>query len=363
MATITKRGDGWRCQVRLAGVPARSKTFDSERDAIDWGRIQEAEALEAKRKGSGGRRTLEEVIKRYLETVMPDKEPSTRSSQALLIKWWHKHHGHRYLVDLTPDLLAQVRDEHKLRASGPTANRYMSVLSDMLDCACREWHWIEVNPVSRVRRCAENRGLPRYLELEEIDTLLAACAARDARLHLVVLIGIYTGLRAGNILGLKWSQIDLARRLALIPRPKNKEPRNVPLAADVVKALRAFPRHVGRDWVFPGVIDPETKIDRHISRETFYKLYRDVCAQAGFGKDVVFHTLRHTFASHLAMDNVSPRALAEALGHKSIAMAMRYAHLSAPFVAGVVDSLAEKFRSAPRQPAVPQTSTSGGSDE
>lgn len=345
MPTIRQRkgrlgGVTYHVQVRLTGAPARTRSFDRLADAQDWARKQEAEALVERRRHTGPK-TLGDAIERFTTSVLPSRTEATRETQARLLGWWYGHHGGTRLCDLTPELLSRIRDEHRDRASGPTANRYMRMLSVVLEACRREWGWMhEENPVRRVKLYPEHAGVLRYLEAHEVRALLAAAKARNAVLHAMVLVAAYTGMRRGEILGLRWPEVDLARAVIRLPRTKSHHARGVPLAAEVVELLRAWPHRIGSELVFPAA-DGERYREVHGGRD----LWLQVVAAAGIRQPLRFHDLRHTFASHAAMAGATTRELQDLLGHSSPAMASRYAHLSPAHVAGISALVAERLRS------------------
>jgi integrase len=181
-------------------------------------------------------------------------------------------------------------------------------------------------------------GRTRYLSEEEISKLLTARAAsKNRHLSATVTLAIHTGMRKGEILGLEWERVDLAKDLGFNARitlydTKNREPRGVPLNKAAIAALasiepdpaqrtgRVFKRRNGEDW---GQI--RTAFENAVQR-------------AGL-PDFRFHDLRHTAASHLAMRGRPLKEIQEVLGHKSFSMTLRYAHLSPMHLRTAVEAL------------------------
>lgn len=347
MATIRRRerkkGTVWQVQVRLAGHEHVSKTFESREEAVSWARRMEGQ-IESRRDKPRSERDLGEAIGRYLDTVEPHKAESTRHSRKHRFEWWYKHHGTKLLSELTPDVIAEARDHLDQRGLSPaTVNRYLTALSAVMRYAAEDWGWIDANPVSKVRRLPEGQGRVRYLEQGEIKTLLEECRKEGHELHLLVLMALATGMRRGELLSITWDQVDLQRRLIVLPDTKTGERRGIPISGALLEAIRDYPRRLDSDLLFP-------------SCETWWALrqpWEEALARAKI-EDFRFHDLRHTTASHLAMNGATPHEIADVLGHKTLAMVRRYSHLSPDHVAGVVESLSDTILpTPPRTEAAP----------
>ncbi len=162
----------------------------------------------------------------------------------------------------------------------------------------------------------------RYLSEPERLRLLTTCRESSSRaLYTVVVIAIATGMRKGEIMSLRWSQINFDPGLITLENTKNDDRRQIPLlgyAFDTLKAYSSAP-HSAHDYVFPG--------SRHGRPGTITTAWETAVAKAGIA-DFRFHDLRHTTASYLAMDGASLLEIGEILGHRSTQMTKRYAHLS-----------------------------------
>jgi integrase len=349
MANIRKRvgprGTKWQVQIRLAGQRPITSSFDSYDEARDYARREEKASADRRALGESGSRLLGHAIARYVETVLPTKSPNTVVTGAKLLQWWYEQHGTIPLLALTADRLAQIRDalageldEERRPLRGPaTVNRYLTALSAVLTRAFREWDWIPANPLQRVSRLPEPQGRVRFLTREEVATLLDACGAERRELRTLAAIALYTGMRQGEILGLRWGQVDLGRRLIVLHLTKNRERRGVPISDALLEELRDHPRRLDTDLLFPMVADAG-----RVSRDTWRGPWHRALAAAGI-TDFRFHDTRHTAASHLAMLGATEREIAELLGHKTLAMVKRYSHLSREHVASVLNRLGDSL--------------------
>jgi integrase len=177
----------------------------------------------------------------------------------------------------------------------------------------------------------------RYLSPEERGRLLLACQrSSESRLYPLVVVALGTGGRQGELLDLRWGEVDLARGQAVVDG-KNGERRALALIGPTAAALRdlARVRRLGTDLVFASFRGVAA-----FPRKAWERALADSKVQ-----DFHFHDLRHTFASYLAMSGASLPELAAALGHKTLAMVQRYAHLAPAHTAGVVRRMTEKFLS------------------
>jgi integrase len=182
----------------------------------------------------------------------------------------------------------------------------------------------------RVGRLQEPRGRVRWLGEDERQRLLAACAASSNRLLLpVVVLALSTGARKQELLGLSWREVDFRRERLLLLVTKTGEQRSVSLVGRALTELQALAkvRRLDTPLVFPRR-DGRAPIDL---RHAWQQAVRQSDLQ-----DFRFHDLRHSCASYLAMNGASLVEIAEILGHKTLQMVKRYAHLAEAHTAQVV---------------------------
>jgi integrase len=336
MASIQKRpGRGgrlrYRVQIRLRGG-GRSATFPTWQAARQWATITEGtlrtQHVEPTREALY--HTLGELLERYRRQVLPRKGPGTQAHQGPQLAWWSTQLGRLRLDQVTPARLAACKERLAETRAPATVNRYLAALSHALNTAVVEWGWLEASPLQRVRRLREPRGWVRCLTDEERPRLLAACqASHNQCLYPVVLLALSTGARKQETLRLTWRDIDLRRAQLTLPHTKNGEPRTLPLAGRALQTVQALAkvRRIDTPLLFPRA-DGRAPLDL---RYAFHQALRE----AGIA-DFRFHDLRHSAASYLAMQGASLVEIAEVLGHKTLQMVKRYAHLSEAHTAGVV---------------------------
>jgi len=350
MATIDERrkADGtvtYRVRVRIGGE-TRIKSFHRKTDARAWARDIEADLGRGRYvpDAEAERRTVGQMIDRYLDEHLPTKRKNRDERNVRReLAWWKKQIGGKQLVRCDRDLVVRQRTALQLeelkgggRRTPATVNRYLAALSHVFSVARDEWGWVKVNPVRRVK-LPEPGGRVRVLSDAERKRLLAACKKhKNAYVELVVVLALSTAARRGELLSLRWSDVDLARGVLVLRDTKNRDTRTVALRGRALELMKAHAkvRRIESDLVFPG--------RRPTQPTTLHTPWREVVATAEI-EDFRFHDLRHTAASHLAMSGATLAELAEILGHRTLQMVKRYSHLTDEHSAEVVGRMNEKL--------------------
>lgn len=342
MASIRKRvkkdgANSYRVDVRLKGFPPQRATFKRLTDAKKWAKKTES-AIEEGRyftTTEARKHTLSDAIARYKESVLPTKKD--RRKQGSQLDWWRDKLGAYTLADVTPALLGEARDALSKSRSPATVVRYLAAISHLLTIAANEWGWLEDNPMRKVRKPKEPRGRVRFLSDEERESLLSACKrSQNTYLFPIVILALSTGMRQGEILNLSWRDIDLTKGRITLHETKNNETRVVPLTGRALDLLKDHSkiRRLDTDLLFPG---------RNLDKPIFIRAPWVSALNTAELEDFRFHDLRHSTASYLAMNGASLAEIAEVLGHKTLQMVKRYAHLSEAHTAGVVGRMNEKI--------------------
>jgi len=357
MPTIIERRGRFQAVIRRAGFRTKAATFDTHADATDWlaiaddpARLEPAPAAGAAVEPEPGERTLGDLADWYAAEFhasgMRDRMKLPR------VAWWVERIGHTPLAEVTAPLLKTTLDQYRAGEamhgypggqqslgrprSTATVNRMLACLSAVYTTAIEhetaEWPELdETNPCRAVKRGKESRGRTRWLRTHEYERLLRVCRKSDwDGLHLLVLLALKTAARLGELLPLRWHEVDLERRTIYLTDTKNGDDRTLVLLPDVVAELRAQRQRVaaGLDdldalpdaMVFPPRQAGAEKVNVY---DHWYAALR-----AARIEGACFHTLRHTAASHLAQSGASTLQIAQALGHRTLALAQRYAHLS-----------------------------------
>ncbi len=345
---IAKNGElSFRARFRMQGYPERSKTFSDKDLAESW-------LNEHKRAATIGLhlpaykpelKTLKDAIEKYLKQILPLKPKNARNTKRHLL-FWIKELGDYALTAITPELIGNIRDRMlqeeispgKLRA-GTTVTRYLGAISHLFSVAKNEWGWINENPVSKVRKPSPSPGRTRFLSQNEINTLLQSCKESPCvHLYPIVVLGLSTGMRSGEIHSLTWKQIDFQHNQIILPLTKNNEPRAVPLVGYAYDTLfQLYDSQPGEALLFPSPTIPKKPLDTR-------KAWKNALKRANLnGNDIVLHTLRHTTASHLALKGKSLHDIASLLGHKDLKVTRRYAKLTNPYKSQMVNELNREF--------------------
>ncbi len=213
-----------------------------------------------------------------------------------------------------------------------TLNRYRALLSLTFRLGMENGK-IATNPARLVRQRKENNARTRFLAPEE-ETKLREVILRNCPHHLLELdLALATGLRLSEQYGLTWSNVNVERKSLTIPLSKNGHSRHVTMNQTAIAAVRmAQSQSNGQPWVF---------LNRFGQRLSGPREWFDQAVKDAKLADFTWHCLRHTFASRLVMAGVDIRTVQELMGHKTIQMTVRYAHLAPKHQLAAVEKLCD----------------------
>ena len=341
-----KHCQSYRVRIRMKGGQYFDRSFKSKTLAKKWKRDMES-AIEHDRyefTNPATKHTLAELIDLYIERVLPSKPKNAKNTLRHLL-WWKQELGHLLLAQIRPSLIAEKRDEllagfvrdGKLR-SPSTVVRYLSSLSHVFSKAVKEWEWLRENPVFKIEKPKQAQGRKRVLDEVEQKRLLQACEESGSKdLFLVVALALGTGMRKGEIMSLRWKDINFSDEKAIIflEKTKNGRPRSILITGLLLNLLqnrRANQR--GDSLLFPSPNCPSRPID---IRSAWEKAL-DKAGIEGF----VFHGLRHQAASCAATIENNPLVIGELLGHETLQMTRHYVHLPSVHMHAMVEALQTK---------------------
>lgn len=320
-------GQHGRMTVEQARKEARQLLADVDRG------VDPAEDRRSTRKAP----TMDELAERYIrEHAVPKKKPKSVESDRLLFrKHILPHLGKRKAAEITR---ADVEKLHQQigATKKTTANRMVALLSKAFNLA-EVWGWRpdNSNPCRHVQRFKERR-VERYLSRSELNRLLEALTQAESEqtempsVVAAIRLLLFTGCRMGEILHLRWADVDLERRLLLLPDSKTGR-KTVLLNEPAIQVLEAIERIPGNPHVIVGrhgrghlvnLKDPWRRIRKQLNIE-----------------DVRIHDLRHTFASFGVAAGFSLPVIGKSLGHRNVATTERYAHLGEDPVRAMVESV------------------------
>ncbi len=230
----------YHAEVRRKNAKPLRESFSTLTQAKNWVRKVESSILEGKHVPDNKARkyTLSDLIDQYTRLHL-NKHPRRLKDQTPHLNWWRDNYGTRVLLEITPSLLVEAKEEllngitsRKSPRTNATVNRYFSSLSRAFTLAYQEWQWITENPFKRVSKLKENGGRNRFLSREELHTLLAFCKkSRNPHLYGMVLISASMGLRHGEVAGLQWKHIQ--NGFVTLETTKNGDSRAVPIPNQV----------------------------------------------------------------------------------------------------------------------------------
>lgn len=357
---IYKRGGiYWLCYAGPDGRIRRESTGSrSIRDAETKLTQRKSEVLEG-RDPLAARRIKNHAFKEFQEHYLKwcEKQRSYPSKKKYM-KHLVEEFGNVPLKAFNTRLVEEWQSRRLQKNKPSTVNRHLAVLKHSLKKAF-EWEMVPEEVVAKVRRVKlvpeHNRRL-RYLSHAECEALIKTCQENRRLNHLkpILITALNTGMRKEEILSLRWgAHVDLKHGFILLDKTKNGERREIPINQTLREALRAIERRLDCSFVFADgcgrrfkdVRNAFTTVLKNIEVEKCPGCNHErtrtdgrtpgKCPQCGDNirrvkgiKDFRFHDLRHTFASHLVMAGVDITTVKELLGHKTLTMTLRYAHLA-----------------------------------
>ena len=302
MATISRRKwskkISYVAQVRRKGFKTLVKSFRTRTEAKKWGRAVERDWDQGKyidySEAQGF--TLGEVMQRYI-----------REDKHKQIKSWRMHEfriaillkdtiSDTNLLRLSSKHLSEFKDRKRKEVGPSTWNKYLSLISVVIDTARRDWGiYLPNNPVRNADREREPRPRDRTLVDDEYERLLQACDQMkqvrfrrgDTAIHLylksMIIFSVETAIRQGELLAMRYDQFNFDKRTLHIPETKNGEPRTIPLSTKAIKVIQSVPRRIDGK-VFPLSCDSlkfwfgEAKREAKISGFRWHDLRRYACS-------------------------------------------------------------------------------------
>ncbi len=316
MASFRFHGNRWQARVRRKGYSDQTKSFLTRQDAERWARSVEVEFDRGTfiDKSTAQSTTFGEIIQRYMNEVLPCMRGAATDSirlKAILRRPICKTLMHM----LTPSVIAAYRDERLGQVSSGTVIRELAYFSSVVNHARREWNINILNPVQLVKKPQSPLGRNRILSDQEEALLLRASepmANRNIYTRPFIILALETAMRRGELLSLRWPDIDLQKRTAFLKMTKNGESRCVPLSTRAIETLRLLP----------------ISIDGRVLPINFAALetnFKRATRRAGIS-NLRIHDLRHTATTRLAEKLSNVLELSAVTGHKQLNMLKRYYH-------------------------------------
>lgn len=327
----------WYVRLYHEGRERRFGSFPNKTQARDFYEKAKQEQKSGRffpeRYQRGGYDLVEDMLSRYLATLpRSGKTPSTIADERYYGAWWAKRLSGKRINQLTPDLLEQIKGELIEKNHAPqTILHYLKFLRHVLYATVGK-SGVPENPFEKVKLKAIRAGRTRFLSPKEEALLHAAIGPAYAPW---VRLAILTGMRKSEQFRLRWTDVDLEQAFLTLGETKSGTVQYVPLTEEGIAILRNLDSWQRSKWVFPSQ-NPQT----HLNVDNFYgRIYLPAVKLAGL-EGVTWHTLRHTFASRLAMSGQTPSTIAALLRHSGTNLVARYAHLDPAHLKSAVEGVA-----------------------
>lgn len=343
MSKPTKHYGKWRIRWTDHQGGRRSKTFLTQKEASLYlaEQIQKTHAV----KNHGVTpfvegKTFEDLCAYWIENRAKslDMKRSFRADQSMIKVHIGPFFGKTPLKQITIQDIDRYKATKGPQVSSKTLHNQVTLLISMLNLAA-ELKWLVIAPRIKKPRISIDDSEFSYLRTDdEINRFLAAAETEGKKTSNLYFMAIHTGLRAGELAALRWEDIRFETRLITVQRSfdgptKSGKVRHVPIMNSLLTLLREWRLSCPGEWVFPN----EKGNMHQPSDRVFQEIFHRVLDRAGFPKHIkrgkvkryiVFHSLRHTFASHWVMKGGDLYKLQRIMGHQSIQMTQRYSHLA-----------------------------------
>jgi len=332
MATLFKRGKKWYISYYLYGKQIK-RAVSTDRRIAERVLADTIKRLDLQKfRIENPNISWEEFVEKYLSYSKTNKRPKSVQRDIATIKIFTDLMKPIKVASLTPQMFEDYKAKRVESGVKPSSvNRELNTLKNMVRKAY-EWGYLPENFSSQIKRLKDSTQAKkvRFFSKEEIEKLLKVSSETVKK---IVLIGLNTGFRIGEIVNLTWDDIDFNRKVAIVQakqdwQPKDNDLREVPLKDNFVKILKEWKQKTKSQYV----------LGKKFTTEQASSLFRKYARLAGI-TDASAHTLRHTFASYLAMAGVDLYTIAKLLGHSDVSTTQIYAHLLPDTLRNAVNKL------------------------
>ncbi|RLD98465.1 MAG: site-specific integrase [Aquificota bacterium] len=297
--------------------------------------------------------TFDQLAQKYLEWAQANKRSWEKDEQRYRLHLADALGGLK-LKEINPFLLEKLKLELFEKGLAPATVKHCLVVVRQILNKGKAWGLYKgENPVSKIKLPTLNNQRIRFLSYEEADALLKDVKKRSQRAYEMCLLSLHTGMRIGEITALRWRDIDLESQSIVIRDPKNRETRRAYMSEAVAEMFKRKEQGAPGDLVFK---TKDGKLLNNSAPKAFLSAVKALGLNDGVSDPrdkVTFHTLRHTFASWLAIEGTPLLTIKELLGHKTLAMVQRYAHLSPGAKREAIKRIHERLSQAGESKVVP----------
>lgn len=340
MASIQKRNSSYRVRITRQGKSTLCATFYSRLEAVQWAKKIEAELRlgihqDKAQSPIGSTMPFREAVEKYIPSHSVYKGNHKTEAgilRILAMRWEGKNLSaisKLEIVLLKDNLLAKGR-------AASTVNHYLNAISQLYQIAINEWGLKVTNPITGIKRMSEPQGRMKRLSKEAETALLACCKELNlGYLADIIVVALETGMRCGEILSMRWEDVDFNNRRVLLRHTKNGDSRQVPLTSRAKTTLEQLSSRDTEELVFPHC---RWAIRRHFTRVVGLLAKAHKGAQNPF-TDLRLHDLRHEALSRLSDKGLNVMEIAHISGHRTLAMLRRYTHPCHETLLGKLDKI------------------------
>ena len=340
MASIQKRNSSYRVRITRQGKSTLCATFYNRLEAVQWARQIEAELRlgiheDKAQSPKSPIMPFREAVEKYIpsHSIYKGNHKTEAGILRILATRWEDRNlsviGKQDILLMKEELLAKGR-------AASTVNHYLNALSQLYQIAINEWGLKVTNPITGIKRMSEPQGRMKRLSIEAETTLLACCHELNlGYLADIIVVAIETGMRCGEILSMRWEDVDFINRKVLLRDTKNGDSRQVPLSSRVKIICEQLSSRDTDDLVFPYC---RWAIRRHYTRVVKQSAKAHKGVQNPF-TDLRFHDLRHEALSRLSDKGLNVMEIAHISGHRTLAMLRRYTHPCHETLLGKLDKI------------------------
>lgn len=276
--------------------------------------------------------SFEKFKGQYLEYSKANKKPRTAKRDEVSLKPLEAYFGGKLLSEINPFMIEGYKKKRKEEGvTVRTVNIELACLRHMFNMAIK-WGKSQKNPIREVKLFKEPEGKDRILSPDEEIGLLEAVRNSKKAKHLepVIIAALQTGMRKGEILSLKWANVDFVNRLIIVEGTKSGYLRKIPMNKLLTETLDRIRKENDGEFVFMGKNGKPYK--------SFRSAWEHALEKAKI-ENLTFHSLRHTFGTRLGMAGVDIKTIQELMGHRDIKMTIRYSHPTAEHKRKAVEML------------------------
>ena len=334
MGSIKKRGDIYYIDFYVHAKRFRKAVGKNKKDAQEALKAIEGEIVKGEFNIPVQKRIrFKEFAILWLETYSKVKnKPSSFMANFLRTK----NHlipffGNQRIESISSLLIDEFIRYKQSQISSATINRCLSLLSKIFNDAIR-WGYLSTSPMKKVSKLNEPVQGFNYLTKDQVKKLLENASDNS---RAILMTAVYTGMRRGEIIALKWKHIDFEKKMIIVEETtegstKSKKVRYIPIHPELLLELKKHKLKTRSEYVFPG---PDGEMRKEFRSALNYALKRAELPR------IRVHDLRHTFAANFMMSGGNILSLQKILGHSDLKMTMRYAHLAPDFLQQEIEKL------------------------